>query len=180
MISTSQNINLGYGYLWWLNGKSSYMLPTVQIVFPGSYAPAAPSDMYSGLGKNGQILSIAPSKGLVVVRMGNQASGGEVPNQLCNSIWARLNKAMCSITSVGENNSANARISVFPNPANSVINVGLPQPDQAVLEIRNTVGQVIIREQNKTTIDVSALESGLYFLMIKQGTQTYTEKFIKP
>jgi hypothetical protein len=87
---------------------------------------------------------------------------------------------MCSITSVGENNSANARISVFPNPANSVINVGLPLPDPSVLEIRNAVGQVIIREQNKTTIDVSALESGLYFLMIKQGTQTYTEKFIKP
>ena len=45
------------------------MLPTSQIVFPGSYAPAAPSDMFAGLGKNGQIVSISKRLGLVVVRM---------------------------------------------------------------------------------------------------------------
>ena len=27
MINTSQNLNLSYGYLWWLNGKASFMLP---------------------------------------------------------------------------------------------------------------------------------------------------------
>ncbi len=51
MINTSQQINKSYGYLWWLNGKSSYMLPTLQNIFPGSYAPEAPTDMYSALGK---------------------------------------------------------------------------------------------------------------------------------
>jgi CubicO group peptidase (beta-lactamase class C family) len=97
MINTSQQLNYGYGYLWWLNGKGSYRVPGSQFVFPGSYAPAAPMDMYAAIGKNGQIVSIAPSKGLVVVRMGN-ADEGEVPFLLCNSIWERLNYVMCNAT----------------------------------------------------------------------------------
>jgi hypothetical protein len=39
MVNTSQNLNKSYGYLWWLNGKPSFMVPTSQIVFLGSYAP---------------------------------------------------------------------------------------------------------------------------------------------
>jgi CubicO group peptidase (beta-lactamase class C family) len=97
MLNTSQDINYGYGYLWWLNGKGSYMVPTSQFIIPGSYAPAAPEDMYAAIGKNGQIVSIAPSKGLVVIRMGN-ADEGEVPFLLCNSIWERLNYVMCNST----------------------------------------------------------------------------------
>ncbi|MFY0483978.1 hypothetical protein ACI6PS_15385 [Flavobacterium sp. PLA-1-15] len=31
--TTSQNINQAYGYLWWLNGKSSYHLPQTQFEF---------------------------------------------------------------------------------------------------------------------------------------------------
>lgn len=98
MLNTSQALNYGYGYLWWLNGKGSYMVPTSQLVIPGSYAPAAPLDMYAAIGKNGQIISIAPSKGLIVVRMG-EADQGEVPFLLCNSIWERLNYVMCNSTS---------------------------------------------------------------------------------
>ena len=95
--NTSQTLNKSYGYLWWLNGKTSYMLPTVQYVFPGSYAPHAPADMFAGLGKNGQIVSVSPAKGLVVVRLGNppQSAGSEVPSQLCDQIWEKLNEVMC-------------------------------------------------------------------------------------
>ena len=34
--NTSQSINQAYGYLWWLNGKSSYHLPQTQLEFPGT------------------------------------------------------------------------------------------------------------------------------------------------
>jgi CubicO group peptidase (beta-lactamase class C family) len=44
--TTSQNINLGYGYLWWLNGKSNYHLPQSQLQFPGSIIPSGPNDMF--------------------------------------------------------------------------------------------------------------------------------------
>lgn len=179
MTNTSQSLNLSYGYLWWLNGKSSYMLPTSQIVFPGSYAPAAPNDMFAGLGKNGQILSISKSLGLVVVRMGNQATSGEVPTQLCNSIWEKLNSVMCNATSINETISNTTTISIFPNPANSEINIVLPSNDNTQIEITNAMGQLIIKDQNKNKIDISNLTNGLYFISVKQGQQSYTQKLIK-
>jgi len=69
----SQNINLGYGYLWWLNGKTSYHLPQSQLEFPGSIIPTAPNDMFMALGKNDQKIYIVPSKKMVIVRMGDAA-----------------------------------------------------------------------------------------------------------
>ena len=179
MTNTSQSLNLSYGYLWWLNGKSSFMVPTSQVVFSGSYAPAAPTDMFAGLGKNGQIVSISKSAGLVVIRMGNQVSSGEVPTQFCNSIWEKLNAVMCNGTSINETNSKTKEISIFPNPANTEINIVLPANDNAQIEISNAMGQVIIKDQNKNIIDISNLTNGLYFISVKQGQQSYTQKLIK-
>lgn len=115
MLNTSQPYNYAYGYLTWLNGKGSYMVPSSQVKVPGSYAPSAPMDMYAAIGKNGQIVSMAPSKGLVVVRMGDDPASGEVPFTLCEDIWQRLNYVMCSssvppktYTFVGSGNWTNA------------------------------------------------------------------------
>lgn len=96
MLNSAQPYNYAYGYLTWLNGKGSYMVPSSQIKVPGSYAPSAPMDMYAAIGKNGQIVSVAPSKGLVVVRMGDDPASGEVPFTLCEDIWQRLNYVMCT------------------------------------------------------------------------------------
>jgi CubicO group peptidase (beta-lactamase class C family) len=71
--STSQNINLSYGYLWWLNGKASYHLPESQYQFNGSIIPTAPNDMFMALGKNDQKIYVIPSKNMVVIRMGDAA-----------------------------------------------------------------------------------------------------------
>jgi CubicO group peptidase (beta-lactamase class C family) len=72
--NTSQNINLGYGYLWWLNGKSSYHLPQSQLQFNGSLIPTGPNDMFMALGKNDQKIYVIPSKKMVVIRMGDVAN----------------------------------------------------------------------------------------------------------
>ncbi|MCA6068518.1 beta-lactamase family protein [Chryseobacterium sp. RG1] len=71
--STSQNINLAYGYLWWLNGKTSYHVPQTQIQFTGKLIPSAPDDLFCALGKNDQKIYVVPSKKLVIIRMGNSA-----------------------------------------------------------------------------------------------------------
>ncbi|HSD13418.1 MAG TPA: serine hydrolase [Flavobacterium sp.] len=70
---TSQNINLAYGYLWWLNGKTTFHLPQTQLTFNGSLISSAPSDMYCALGKDDQKIYVVPSKKMVVIRMGNAA-----------------------------------------------------------------------------------------------------------
>ena len=179
MTNTSQSLNLSYGYLWWLNGKSSYMVPTSQIVIPGPYAPDAPGDMFAGIGSKGQIVSISKSLGLVVVRMGNQESGGEVPTQLCNSIWEKLNAVMCNTTSTDGINSNKEIISIFPNPANTEINIVEHSGESFQIEIINSIGQTIMKEQNKNRIDISNLKNGLYFMTVKQRQRSYTQKIIK-
>lgn len=179
MTNTSQNFNLSYGYLWWLNGKASYMAPTLQNIFPGSYAPAAPSDMFAGIGKNGQIVSISKSTGLVVIRMGNQISKGEVPTQFCNSIWKKLNSVMCNVTATNETIANTMAIEIFPNPSNSEINIDFPLSENTLIEISNTMGDIVIKDQNKNKMDISNLSNGIYFISVKQGQQSYIQKLIK-
>lgn len=91
MVNTSQQINKGYGYLWWLNGKQSYMIPETQIVFPGSTFPDAPADMVSGMGKYGQYVSVLPSKKMVLIRLGENPESVPVPFLFLNEIWKKLN-----------------------------------------------------------------------------------------
>jgi CubicO group peptidase (beta-lactamase class C family) len=91
MINTSQNLNKSYGYLFWLNGKESFMLPESQLVIPGCISPNGPPDMYSGIGKNGQYVSIIPSKKMVLIRMGEDPSIEPVPFLFLDDIWEKLN-----------------------------------------------------------------------------------------
>jgi CubicO group peptidase (beta-lactamase class C family) len=90
--STTQNINQAYGYLWWLNGKSSYRLPQTQLQFSGELIPNAPQDMYCALGKNDQKIYIVPSRDLVVIRMGNAADAENFAlSDFDNVLWEKIN-----------------------------------------------------------------------------------------
>jgi CubicO group peptidase (beta-lactamase class C family) len=91
---TSQNLNLSYGYLTWLNGKASYMVPGSQAVLPGSLIPQAPADMYQAMGKNGQFLMVIPSQNLVIIRMGSSGGDALVPFLLMRDIWQRLDQVI--------------------------------------------------------------------------------------
>ena len=88
---SSQNINKSYGYLWWLNGKSSYQLPQSQFEFQGELIPNAPDDLFCALGRDDQKLYIVPSKNLVIVRMGNAADNSNFAlSSFDNEFWEKL------------------------------------------------------------------------------------------
>ncbi len=91
---SSQQLNLSYGYLSWLNGKSSYMVPGSQTVIPGTLVTQAPADMYQAMGKNGQFLMVIPSQNMVIVRMGGSGNNSPVPFLLIRDIWDRLNRVL--------------------------------------------------------------------------------------
>ncbi|HEX8314867.1 MAG TPA: serine hydrolase [Flavisolibacter sp.] len=94
-INSSQNINSSYGFLTWLNGKSSYMLPTLQASFTGSLTPNAPADMYAALGKNDQKIYVVPSLGVVVIRMGESAGNVQLAtSSFDNELWGKLKTIM--------------------------------------------------------------------------------------
>lgn len=94
-INSSQNLNPSYGYLTWLNGKTKYMLPTLQVVFNGPLTPNAPSDMFCALGKNDQKIYVAPSQQLVVVRMGESAGNVQLAaSSFDNELWGKLKQVI--------------------------------------------------------------------------------------
>ncbi|WP_343329409.1 serine hydrolase domain-containing protein [Polaribacter staleyi] len=93
--NTSQNINKAYGYLWWLNGKSSYHLPSSQLEFNGALIPNAPNDMFAALGKNDQKIYIVPSKKLVIIRMGESADSSNFAlSSFDNDLWEKINNVI--------------------------------------------------------------------------------------
>ena len=89
--TTSQNINLSYGYLWWLNGKASYHLPQSQLQLNGSIIPTAPNDMFMALGKNDQKIYVIPSKKMVVIRMGDAADAENLAlSDFDETLWTKI------------------------------------------------------------------------------------------
>jgi len=91
MVNTSQAINPSYGYLWWLNGKASHMLPQTQVVFSGNLIPTAPPDLIAALGKNDQKVYVVPSQKLVVIRMGESAGNVQLAlSSFDTELWGKL------------------------------------------------------------------------------------------
>ncbi|NDI98243.1 serine hydrolase [Flavobacterium sp. LaA7.5] len=91
-VTPSQNINKGYGYLWWINGEQSYHLPQSQFEFSGSIIPDGSDDMYMALGKNDQKIYVIPSKKMVIIRMGEAADGENFAlSGFDNDLWIKIN-----------------------------------------------------------------------------------------
>jgi CubicO group peptidase (beta-lactamase class C family) len=107
MVNTSQPYNQSYGYLWWLNGKSSFMSPGLQLVFNGSLIPNAPAGMFAALGKNDQKIYVVPSQGLVVVRTGESAYGiAAAFSPFDDALWGKIDSLgyKCNYTFTGSGN----------------------------------------------------------------------------
>ena len=167
MTHSSQNLNLAYGYLWWLNGGPTFMVPGSQITFAGSYAPDAPSDMFSALGKNGQILSIAPSKGLFFIRMGDGDGTGLVPIVLPNEIWKRLNLVMCQPSALYPEAEENNTLQIYPNPAQQAVLVKSKKEKQ--WELFSATGVKLGTYPTETPVNLNSLSPGIYFIRTQLG-----------
>ena len=178
MTNTSQQINKSYGYLWWLNGKESYILPSSQIVFNGSAQPNAPDDMYSALGKNGQIINVVPSQNLVMVRVGNIPQSVFVPNYFNDEIWQKFNQLNCSTTET--NNKSKNLTMLYPNPSTKELFIENLELNSTI-EIYNTLGELIYNELNTSSncrINLENHNSGVYFIKIKNGFNSQNLKFL--
>ena len=58
----SQQLNLSYGLLWWVNSD-------------GELVPGAPRDLFAALGFGGQVLLVDPGSDTIVVRLGDPGEG---------------------------------------------------------------------------------------------------------
>ena len=181
MTNSSQNINQSYGYLTWLNGKASFMLPQSQIVFGGKLMKDAPDDLYAAMGKNGQIINVVPSKGIIVVRMGNPPNGSSpfVPNVFNNDIWQYLNEVICGSTSTEDQPREGLSVSLMRNPVQDKLILNPAISGHFEVEIISLSGKTLNFNKDNNIIDVSNLPSGTYFLKIKSGDRLKVLKWIK-
>lgn len=176
MISSSQNINPSYGYLWWLNGKSKFMAPGLQISFNGPLFPNAPMDMYSALGKNGQFIFVVPSMNLVAIRIGNAPLDyGDVAITYGDDMWKYLKKVF-PLTSIDELD--NVDLYVYPNPFLNEIHMEGNLDGKLNWELMNAVGE-IVQKGIGTEIKNLNLSSGIYYLRMTKNNQTLVKKLMK-
>jgi len=164
MRNSSQFINPSYGYLWWLNGKSSYRLPTSQFNFNGWINPNAPPDMFAAWGKDGQLINIVPSQNLVLIRMGNSPDGNPIPNLFNNKIWKYMNRLDCATIQLDE--YVSPEFNINPNPTTGNFNVSSNEELHDVT-VFDHVHRVVRTWQNPIKSDsfsIADLPNGLYFV----------------
>jgi CubicO group peptidase (beta-lactamase class C family) len=178
MVNTSQSLNKSYGYLWWLNGKSSYMLPGLQFVLPGSLMPSAPDDMTMALGKNGQFVNVVPSQDLVLIRMGNAPDGSEVPVTLNIEIWDYMNQLECATKTSDPHDSKIPKL--YPNPGRDHLNVSFPDHSYTI-QLFNSHGVNVMQpvSGHETTVFPLSLPPGLYFVRVMTDSgHSFIERLI--
>jgi hypothetical protein len=62
-------------------------------------------------------------------------------------------------------------IHIYPNPSNNGISVVSNDNELLKISVINWVGQVVLQENNvmpKTTLNVSSLSNGFYFIMLEE------------
>jgi len=168
MVNTSQTLNNSYGYLWWLNGKASYMVPQSQIVFTGPLNPSAPSDMFAALGKNGQMINIVPGQQLVYIRMGDAPGVGEVPIKFNDTIWQHLNNMGCPHVLAANATSPVTAPVIYPNPSQGTCTISLPGETFSVV-ISDMTGRILLKKENcpdRFVVSESGFSKGIYTVCI--------------
>lgn len=86
---------------------------------------------------------------------------------------------------VPQNLMGEKEFSISPNPANTFVNINIPSVNNDVkIVLHNTVGQVVYSNtfnnvnEVKERIDISELNSGIYFVEIINGSKSSIEKLI--
>ncbi len=83
------------------------------------------------------------------------------------------------ITGINETEE-NRELAIFPNPANNLINVKLPYPEQNYsIEVYSVFGQLILQTSSETVINIVGFTNGIYLLRVKQENKIWNNKVIK-
>lgn len=171
MTHPSQSLNPSYGYLTWLNGQSSYMVPQTQIQFTGSPMPNANPSVYCALGKNGQMINVDPSQNLVFIRMGESDGNSLVTTQYNDTIWQKINQLVCTndVTEISAN-----EFRIYPNPSSEYVTIE-SKLDIEKIELFNPDGKLVTVDFKDNKIVVSSLKKGIYWIKIQtqKSTQTF-------
>jgi CubicO group peptidase (beta-lactamase class C family) len=173
MVRPSQSLNPSYGYLWWLNGQSSHLLPRLQLPFSGPLIPNGPADMFAALGKNDQKIYVVPSQDLVVVRQGNDTGEPSLAiSSFDNQLWQKINELACGATALAPSRSPDS-FRLYPQPARDELwltGVQTSAPLQVnlySLQGQWLQGQQLLPEGKGYRLSTEGLRPGMYLLEVE-------------
>lgn len=181
MLSSSQELNKSYGYLWWLNGKDSFMIPQNQIVFNGPIFPNAPDDTVAALGKNGQFINVVASQNMVWIRMGEVPESVPVPFLFNDEIWEKINLLDCNmgIQDAGSPDD----FKVFPNPVRNALLVRIKGLNKEIeMQVFDYQGRMLKQyslSKPFEKLDFSGFRPGIYSLKFELDGKIYSKKILK-
>jgi photosystem II stability/assembly factor-like uncharacterized protein len=77
----------------------------------------------------------------------------------------------------------NLQVTLYPNPATNTLTISTDlNLKNGQLQIHNAQGQLVIHstfDVQRSTFDISSLNSGIYFLSLTNGTEVVSKKFVK-
>jgi aspartate carbamoyltransferase regulatory subunit len=88
-----------------------------------------------------------------------------------------INTNYCLALNIKESDK-NSVLEIYPNPANNSLNINSNYGIIKSTVYDVTVG-IVLSSDDQTSIDVSKLNSGLYFIKIKTEQGEFSRKFIK-
>ncbi len=90
-VSTSQDSNPAYGFLWWLNGRAKHRssVGSAPPLRDGPLVASAPPDLIVAMGHEKRRLYVSPSRKLVIVRFGSDPGRG-----FDREFWTRASAAL--------------------------------------------------------------------------------------
>ena len=100
--------------------------------------------------------------------LNNSASGPTNPNAVITSNCALLGN---------EGFAEGEDVSIYPNPSTNTLNIS-GVSNIVNIKIYNLLGQMV-QENTNTTIDVSGLKAGNYFMKIETGEGVVSKRFVK-
>ena len=100
----------------------------------------------------------------------------------CKSVTSDEMTVSVSLTGLSEEALAIKNLYVYPNPTNGILNIELKNIDteKVSLTLTDVLGKEVLMKNYDTTIDVSFLENGIYFLSFYKNHQLLvTKKVVK-
>ena len=93
---------------------------------------------------------------------------------------ASVNVVVSTCTGVDDVINNEKELTVFPNPTKGVINLNEEFSNNSNFEIfvYNSLGEIIVHENNSRAIDLSSYNNGIYYLSVKSNNKNFIKKIV--
>ncbi len=91
---------------------------------------------------------------------------------------------LCDPAGIEESSSVHNQLLVFPNPADDILHVETAMPlgffkYRIVNILGKTIDSGIVQQDEASEIQISEIPSGMYVILINDGTKEHSARFIK-